>query len=110
MKKFLDALHGLKIAVNHKSVIIQVFLGIIAIIGGLIIKLDYYEWLSFIICIGLVISLEVMNTAIERIGDYLNIEKDEKIRKIKDLSSGAVLISAIMSAIICLLTFLRRIL
>ena len=109
MKKFLDALNGLKIALNHKSVLIQMMLGIIAIIGGLIIKLDFYEWLVFIICISLVVSLEIMNTAIEKIGDYLNLENDERIKKIKDLASGAVLISAIGSAIICLLTILRRI-
>ena len=110
MKKFSDAFNGLTIALNHKAVLIQVILGICAIIGGLIIKLDYYEWLAFIICITLVITCEVINTTIERIGNYLNIEKDEKIRVIKDLSSGAVLISTIGSLVICIIVVIRRIL
>lgn len=109
MKKFLDAFNGLKIAFSHKAVIVQAVLGTMAIIGGIIIKLDYYEWLAFIICISLVILCEIFNTAVEKIGDYLNIKKDEKIKVIKDLSSGAVLISALGALIVCILTVLRRI-
>lgn len=109
MKKFLDAFNGLKIALSHKAVLIQIVLGILAIMGGIIIKLDYYEWLAFIICITLVVLCEVFNTSIEKIGDYLNINKDEKIKAIKDLSSAAVLLSAIGALAICIATVLRRI-
>lgn len=109
MKKFLDAFNGLKIALNHKAVTVQIVLGIMAIIGGIIIKLDHYEWLAFIICISLVVLSEIFNTAIEKIGDYLNIEKDEKIKTIKDLSSAAVLISAIGALIVCIMCVIRRI-
>ena len=109
MKKFSDAFNGLKIALSHKSVLLQVILGLIAIIGGLIIKLDYYEWLAFIICIASVISSEIANTAIEKIGDYLNIEKDEKIKTIKDLSSASVLIACLGALIVCIYVTIRRI-
>lgn len=108
-KKFFDAFHGIKIALSHKAVIIQIVLGIMAIIGGVIVKLDYYEWLAFIICITLVILSEVFNTSIEKIGDYLSIDKDERIKVIKDLSSAAVLISAIGSLIVCIFVVIRRI-
>lgn len=109
MKKFLDAFNGLKIAFSHKAVVTQVVLGVLAIIGGVIIKLDYYEWLAFIICIALVILCEVFNTAIERIGDYLNINEDSKIKVIKDLSSAAVLVSAMGSLAICIAVIIKRI-
>lgn len=109
MKKFLDAFNGLKIAFKHPAVLLQIILAIMAIIGGFIIKLDLYEWLAFIICIALVITSEIFNTVIEKIGDYLNIEYDEKIKTIKDLSSGAVLISCIFSFIICLIVTIRRV-
>lgn len=108
MKKFLDAFNGLKIALSHKAVVIQIVLGIMAIIGGIIIKLDYYEWLAFIICIVLVVFAEIFNTAIEKIGDYFNTEKDEKIRTIKDLSSAAVLVSAIGALVVCIICTVRR--
>lgn len=109
MKKFLDAFNGLKIACTHRAVIVQIILGIMAIIGGLIIKLDHYEWLAFVICIALVILSEIFNTAIEKIGDYLNIEKDEKIKVIKDLSSAAVLVSAIGALVVCIICVMKRI-
>ena len=109
MKKFSDAFNGLKIALGHKAVVIQCVLGIMAVIGGIIVKLDYYEWLAFIICISLVILCEIFNTSIERIGDYLNIENDLKIKQIKDLASAAVLVSAIGSLIVCILVIIRRI-
>lgn len=108
MKKFSDAFNGLKIAFKHKAVIIQFVLAIFAIIGGLIIKLDEYEWLAFIICIALVLTCEIINTTIEKIGDYLNIKYDEKIKTIKDLSSGAVLLSCIFALIVCLIVVIKR--
>ncbi|MDO4941044.1 MAG: diacylglycerol kinase family protein [Erysipelotrichaceae bacterium] len=109
MKKFTDAINGLKIGFSHKAVLVQVFLGILAIIGGIIIKLDYYEWLAFIICIFLVITCEIFNTAIEKIGDYLNKEYDEKIKTLKDLASGAVLMASIGALVICIIVCLRRV-
>ena len=108
MKKFNDALNGLKMALNHKAVIIQVVLGILAVLGGLIIRLDSYEWLSFIICIALVIEAEIFNTAIEKIGDYLNENQDSRIGAIKDLSSAAVLASALGALVVCIICVIRR--
>ena len=109
MKKFLDAFNGLKLALSHRAVLIQCTLGVCALIGGLIIRLDFYEWLAFVICIALVIMCEIFNTVVEKIGDYLNSEYDERIKAIKDLSSAAVLVSSIGSLIICILVVLRRV-
>lgn len=109
-KKFADSFNGLKIALKHKAVLTQCILGVMAIIGGLIISLDYYEWLVFIICIFMVISMEIMNTAVERIGDYLNMHEDERIKTIKDLSSGAVLAASIGALAVCIFSLIRRLL
>ncbi|MCR4633109.1 MAG: diacylglycerol kinase family protein [Erysipelotrichaceae bacterium] len=110
MKKFADSFYGLKTALKHRAVLVQCVLGIFAIIGGLIIRLDHYEWLAFIICIFMVISAEIMNTAVERIGDYLNLEKDLKIKTIKDLSSAAVLTASLGSLTVCIFCVIRRLL
>ena len=67
---------------------------------------NYY--ISIMICIFLVISMEIMNTAVERIGNYLNQEKDERIRQIKDLSGAAVLCASIGALIVCILCVIRR--
>lgn len=109
MSKFEVSFCGLKDALKHNAVRIQVVLGVMAIIGGLIIHLDYYEWLAFVICIGMVITVEIVNTAIEKIGDYLNPEYDDKVKVIKDISSGAVLACSIMALVVCIMCVLRRI-
>ncbi|MBR6724531.1 MAG: diacylglycerol kinase family protein [Erysipelotrichaceae bacterium] len=109
-KKFADSFNGLKTALKHKAVLVQCFLGVMAVIGGLIISLDYYEWLAYIICIFMVISTEIMNTAVERIGDYLNMHEDERIKTIKDLSSGAVLAASIGALAVCIFSLIRRLL
>ena len=110
MKKFQDAFSGLRTAFAHKAVRIQFVLAVFAVIGGLIISLDFYEWLAFIICIFLVLFAEVMNTAVERLCDYCKDSYDEKIGMIKDLSSAAVLLSAIGAFAVCLFCVFRRLL
>lgn len=109
MSKFEVSFCGLMNALKHNAVKIQVILGVMAIIGGVIIHLDYYEWLAFMICIGMVITVEIINTAIEKIGDYLNPEYDDKVKVIKDMSSGAVLACSIMALVVCIMCVLRRI-
>lgn len=109
MKKFADAFNGIKIALSHKAVTIQFVLGIMAIIGGIIVKLDSYEWLAFVICIVMVITAEIFNTSIEKIGNFLCENKDERIKQIKDLASGAVLVSSIGALAVCIIVVIRRI-
>ena len=109
MKKFSDAFNGLKDALKEKSVIIQCILGLMAIIGGIIIRLDIYEWLAFIICIGLVISLEIANSTIEKLCDLYTNEENEKVKIIKDMSSAFVLVAALAALIVCVITVIRRI-
>lgn len=106
--KFKYAFNGIKEALKEKAVITQIVLGVLAIIGGLIIKLDHYEWIAFIICIVGVISLEIINSIIEKLCDLYSKEKNEKIKVIKDMASGAVLVFCIGAFVVCLLCVLRR--
>ena len=108
MKKFKYAFTGLINVLKDKSVITQVILGILAIIGGLIIKLDFYEWLIFILCIVMVISSEIFNYVIEKISDYLSEEYDDRIKVIKDASAAATLVLCIGALAICILVLIRR--
>ena len=60
-----------------------------------------------ILCFGLVLSAELVNTALESVCDAVTEEKSEKIKIAKDAAAGAVLLSAIISAIVGLITFLE---
>lgn len=110
MDKFKHAFDGIKLCIKDKAVITQVILGIFAIIGGIIIKLDIYEWIAFTICIAGVISLEIVNSVIENMCDLYSTEYNEKIKAIKDKASAAVLVFCFGSLIVCIICVLRRIL
>ena len=99
-KKFSAAFNGLYLAFMHRSCRIQFIFGFLAVVCGLALALTFGEWLAFILCIGLVITMEIMNTAIEKLCDLVDNKYNPKIKIIKDLSAAAVLTAAIMSLII----------
>jgi len=109
VKKFIDAFNGLKIALKQKAVMTQVILGLCAIVGGFLIDLNYYEWLAFIVCIFVVISLEIVNSCLENICNLICEEYNERIRIIKDMAAAAVLVACIGSLIICVVVCLKKV-
>lgn len=64
------------------------------------------EWLIIIITISLVLITETINTAIERLCDFLHPEKHPSIGIIKDIAAGAVLITAISAMIVGFIIFI----
>ncbi|HBG71202.1 MAG: diacylglycerol kinase [Bacteroidetes bacterium GWF2_43_63] len=110
IKSFVFAFNGLRILFKeeHNSRI-HLFATIIVLTAAIIFDVNTYEWIAIILSIGLVITAEIINTAIENIADYLTTDKNEKIKKIKDLSAAAVLISAMTAFIIGLIVFLPKI-
>ncbi|HAE12869.1 MAG: diacylglycerol kinase family protein [Chitinophagales bacterium] len=73
---------------------------------GLILGLSRQDWCTVLLCIALVICLEMANEAIERLADFIQPEQDERIRRIKDVSAGMVLLASIFAAVIGTLVFL----
>ena len=75
---------------------------------GLIFKLAITEWCILLLCISLVIGLEMINTAIEKICDRVNPNEDPLIKIVKDVAAGAVLLVSLLSAVIGLLIFIPK--
>jgi diacylglycerol kinase len=82
---------------------------IVVVSAGFILEINRYEWMIIVACIASVFSLEAINTAIEGLADVVQPEKDDRIKQIKDLAAGAVLIAAIASIIIAGLIFIPKI-
>ena len=80
----------------------------LVIIAGIVLKISVIEWIICLVLFGLVISLELVNTAIETTVDIAMPEINEKAKFAKDISAGAVLFSAIISAIIGLIIFVPK--
>ena len=111
MNSFKYAFEGILSALKtERNLKIHIYIMIFVIIMGIILKISTIEWCICIILFGLVISLELLNTAIETVVDIAMPEINEKAKKAKDISASAVLVSAIASAVIGFIIFLPKLL
>ncbi|MGM9537062.1 MAG: diacylglycerol kinase family protein [Candidatus Onthomonas sp.] len=69
---------------------------------GWIAGLTSAEWGIELLCCGLVLALEGMNTALEQLCDRVTRQRDDYIRRAKDCAAGAVLLASICAALIWL--------
>jgi len=110
-KSFQFAFDGLKTAVTKgRNFRIQILVGVLAVIAGVILKLSFAEWLDLVIVITLVLILELVNTSLEAIVDLVSPEVREKAKVAKDVAAATVLIASAGSVIIGVLLFLPKIL
>lgn len=99
---------GLVSSLRDKSVQIQYVLAILACIVAWMISCTYYEWLAILLCIGLVIVVEILNTCIEKLCDLYSTERNEKIKYIKDLAAGGVLFASLIALAVGILIFVHH--
>ncbi len=110
IKSFKYCAEGMRYAFYHEQNIIVMFIvGILTLLLGIIFKLNKPERLAVLILIGLVMSLEMVNTAIEAVVDLVSPEKHPLAKVAKDCASGAVGIMSIFAAIIGLSIFIPKI-
>lgn len=107
-KKFDPALRGLGLALGDHSVQTQLMMAALAVMAGLILSFAVEEWLVMTGLIGLVIVTEIVNTALERLCDFIHPDHHEQIRNIKDLAAGAVLAASSAALIAGLLIVVRH--
>lgn len=74
------------------------------------LNISALEWIAVILCIALVVGLEAVNSALEKLTDIVSPEFNESAGKVKDIAAGAVLIASITSGIIALIIFAPKIL
>ena len=97
-------------AAKERNVKIHLAISFIVILFGVIFSINKYEWIAVILAIGGMISMEMMNTAIERTVDLYTKEYHPLAKQAKDIAAGAVLVFAIASVMVGLIIFLPRIL
>jgi len=111
LRSFGFAFRGIFSAFNSgHNLWIQSVVGLLVILAGMWLEVSRTEWLILIICIGMVLSAEIVNTAIEKLVDLVSPEYNKKAGQVKDLAAGAVLLLSITAAVIGLLIFIPRIL
>lgn len=110
LRSFLYAFAGLRLLLREEhNARIHATITVLVVVAGIVLRVSPVEWGVLVICIGMVLAAEAFNSAIERIADYLTTERDDRIRDIKDLAAGAVLLCAIAAAIVGLIVFVPHI-
>ena len=84
-----------------------IFIEVFVVITGLVLGITETEWLIILTLSALVISLEAMNSALEKLCDLYSKEENSQIKVIKDIAAGAVLITAVFALIIGVIIFTK---
>ena len=110
LKSFTYAFHGLRVLLReeHNSRI-HLFATLCVIVAGVVLHISALEWVAVAVAVGIVFSAEIFNSAIEDLSDVVCPERDERIKKVKDLSAAAVLVSAFTALIVGLVIFIPKI-
>ncbi|WP_223548243.1 diacylglycerol kinase [Aestuariivivens sp. NBU2969] len=94
---------------NELSIKIQFCIALLVIIAGFVFNISTTEWIIQLLAIGIVMSIEGLNTAIEEIANFIHPEYHNKIGYIKDIAAGAVFIAAAFASVIGLIIYLPKI-
>ena len=94
---------------KEQNIKIHTIIAIIVIIGGVLFKINYIEWLVCLVLIGFVLMAEFFNTAIEYVVDLASPNIHPLAKAAKDTASAGVLMMAIISALIGCVIFIPKI-
>ncbi|NLO69732.1 MAG: diacylglycerol kinase family protein [Porphyromonadaceae bacterium] len=111
LKSFGYAWKGIRsVFESEPNMKIHISITVLVVLFGILFKISIYEWIAVVLSIGLVLTSEMFNTAVETLADKISAEKDPLLGKTKDIAAGAVLISAIISAVVGLIIFVPKVL
>ena len=79
---------------------------ILVVLAGMILRIAAWKWCTCFCLFGLVMSLEMVNTAVEAVVDLVTEERKPLAKLAKDAAAGAVLLSAVMAVIVGLTLFI----
>lgn len=109
LKSVIFAVKGaIKLITTEHSIMVQFFIAILVTVLGFLMQISTTEWLFQTLAIGLIMSIEGLNTAVEKISDFIHPNFNERIGFIKDIAAGAVLFAALTAIIIGLLIYVPK--
>ena len=91
---------------TEHSIISQIIIFSLAIILGIYFGISKQDWINQFLVMGMVLGLESLNTAVEKLADFVHKEKHPKIGFIKDISAGAVTFTALTFIMVFAITYI----
>ena len=112
---FFDALYysfqGMRHFFQHeRNGKIQLIVAAVTIAAAALLGISAAEWLTVLVCVGMVIGLEMLNAAVEQLCNKVEASYDPVIKTVKDIAAGAVLFVSIISIAIGVIIFLPKLL
>lgn len=109
IKSFKHAFNGIRtIIFEEHNLRIHILVALLVVIFGFLVNLSIFEWLVLLLTITFVITLEIVNSAIENLADIISPEWNLKIKKVKDTCAAAVLVAGLISIVIGALIFIPK--
>jgi len=93
---------------NEPSIQVQAVIAILITVAGFYFEISATEWMLQIFAIGLVMSIEGLNTAAEEIADFVHPDFHDRIGYIKDVAAGAVFFAAIAAIVIACIIYIPK--
>lgn len=97
-----------KLATTEHSIIAQLTVLLLVSCAGFYFKITPTEWMIQTLAFFLILSIEGLNTAVERIADFIHPDYHEKIGEIKDIAAGAVTFAALGTFIILAIIYIPK--
>jgi diacylglycerol kinase len=105
-KSFGYAINGFRFSLREQlNIKIQIAVAIMVVALAFYFDVSRIEWIVLLLCIALVLSLEMINTALEDMVDLVSPQYNPIAGKIKDIAAASVLLSSIIAAIIGAIVF-----
>ena len=111
LQSFGYAIDGIAYALKTvRNLKIHLLFTALVVFGGLFFRISRTEYLICLVFVALVISLELVNTALEEVVDLASPDIHPIAKRSKDVAAGAVLLSAVISFVVGCAIFIPRIL
>ena len=108
-KSFGYAFEGIFAVIKkERNMQIHCCMMVLVILAGLFFQISAVEWCICLVLFGLIMSLELVNTAVESVVDLVTEERRPLAKLAKDAAAGAVLIASIVAAVAGLIIFLPK--
>lgn len=110
LKSIQYVLKGIGILLcTERSIMVQIFLSVVLVGMGFYFDINRLEWCLQLLCMGGVLSLEAMNTAIEKTLDFIHPEHHKTVGRLKDIAAGGVGFFALLALIVLVLIYCDKI-
>ncbi|WP_368285603.1 diacylglycerol kinase family protein [Enorma massiliensis] len=108
IRSFGYAIEGFRTAVaTERNIKVQLLVGVLAVVAGVVLKIDALSWVLVLLCIGLVLFAELVNTSIEAIVDLATQDLHPLAKRAKDIAAASVFTLSITAAVVGIIVFAR---